>query len=545
MGAAPKQESAVERHDTPWLFGKFLEGISRDQRPALHFIHLMLPHVPWRYLPSGKEYTRVGEPTLPHGLINKIWGTDRWEVTQGQQRHLLQLGYVDSLLGQLLAKLKREQLYDSALVVLVADHGASFHPEGWWRDETADQFSDVLNVPLFVKLPGQQDGVVSERNVETIDILPTVADVLDLSPSWPIEGQSMIATDLPERPSKFSLRVRRRGLVRDPWDVETLRVQRQHSVMRKLGLFGSGELPGGLFRIGDRADLVGRRVSEIGIAGEATATEPTTGIELDQAWSYGQVDLDSLFIPAHVTGRVRFARPREASAELAISVNGIVQAVTRTFGHRGRRASFTAMVPEDAFFAGHNRVEVFEVGDRRGTTRLVPTQQPSSADFALVEVYGKEEIRSSNGRHIPVIEGHVRGHFDLRRGSMGSKLSGLAFGARRQAAKTVLVFVRGRLAAALDNGLEGIDRRSQAMELWRRDASFRIWVPDAFVSEVRVFAILGDAASEIAPKVRRTRPTSTEVSRAGAEVPKAKAEGLIFADGFESGSTGAWNQRRR
>ena len=48
----------------------------------------------------------------------------------GRQRHLLQLAYVDSLIGDLVQELKAQGIYDDALVVLTADHGISFEPGG-------------------------------------------------------------------------------------------------------------------------------------------------------------------------------------------------------------------------------------------------------------------------------------------------------------------------------------------------------------------------------------------------------------------------------
>ncbi len=555
LGAAPETATGQGHHDTPWPFAAFLESVARDRRPALHFIHLMLPHVPWRFLPSGKEYGPVGAPVLPHGAAGETWGTDRWEVVQGFQRHLLQLGYVDALVGRLLAKLRQQDLYDSALIILVADHGASFRPGASRRGWTHEHFADILNVPLLVKLPGQQQGVLSERNVETIDILPTVADVLGLPLPWPADGQSAIDSGLPERRHIITHRGPR-------LDLEALRADRRQSVARKLDLFGSGARPGGLFRIGHQAALLGRRASEIVIADPADTAETATYIELDQAWCYQQVDPNSHFIPAHVTGRARFARPRDAAVELAVAINGTVEAVTRTFGHDGDRARFTAMVREEALLAGRNLVEIFEIRRHQPTAVLVSTRQPGSAEYALVRTAGKEAIRSADGLSIPLVKHHLRGSARVQRSAMGTLLAGWAATAgkaptgARQAAETLLVFIDGRLAFVAGNEPGPAGRR-------RRQANFRIHLPDALVAgseKIRMFAILGDAASEIRLKPataaalrenrragRRALKPATATApdknrRAGrAADDRTSAPGVIFADGFESGDTSAWN----
>ncbi len=501
LGAAPETSARKRRRDAPGLFATFLESIVGDDRPELHFIHLMLPHVPFKYLPSGKEYGPVGAPVHPHGVVKDTWGADEWEVAQGYQRHLLQVGYVDSLIGKLLAKLKQQDLYNPALIILVADHGASFRPLASRRGASAGNFADILNIPLLVKLPGQQRGVLSERNVETIDILPTIADALDLDLPWPADGRSAIGSGQPGRGRKSTLGAfREDAFERRLWDIEALRAGRRQSVTRKLRMFGSGTKPGGLLRIGRRADLVGRRLSEIGVFGPAAA-EPATDVELEQAWFYDQVDPNSPFIPAHVTGRARFARPRNVPVELAVAVNGTVEAVTRTFGHAGDRARFTAMVREDAFRAGRNLVEIFEISGRRAGV-LVPTRKPGGGRFTLQGVPGDESLRTADGHLIPLVKGHLRGKAKLRKNPMGTRLSGwAAVGAGKQAAETLLVFIDGRLVLVTVPGLAPDDRRAKAMKLRRREASFRIWLPDSLTAgsqEIRLIAILGNAASEIA-----------------------------------------------
>ena len=100
-----------------------------DEDEALYFLHLLLPHVPYQYLPSGVVYP----PPVPEISVIPQEDARRSEaapVETGRQRHLLQLAYVDSLIGDLVQELKAQGIYDDALVVLTADHGISFEPGG-------------------------------------------------------------------------------------------------------------------------------------------------------------------------------------------------------------------------------------------------------------------------------------------------------------------------------------------------------------------------------------------------------------------------------
>ena len=151
----------------------------------------MPPHGPAQFLPSGREYHAVEE-------AGALWDDKgRWRgpllVDQALQHHLLQVGYVDAILGTLVRRLQAVGLYDRALVVVVADHGISFEPGGSPRAVTEGNVADIAGVPFFVKYPGQRHGAVDRRAAETIDVVPTIADVVGARIPWHVDGRSLRA----------------------------------------------------------------------------------------------------------------------------------------------------------------------------------------------------------------------------------------------------------------------------------------------------------------------------------------------------------------
>ena len=56
------------------------------------------------------------------------WGSDEWLVDQVYQQHLLQVEFVDTILGQIIDQLDRAGVYDDTLIVVVADHGIAIKP---------------------------------------------------------------------------------------------------------------------------------------------------------------------------------------------------------------------------------------------------------------------------------------------------------------------------------------------------------------------------------------------------------------------------------
>ena len=130
---------------------RFIESNHR-RGPTLHFLHVLLPHEPWLYFADGAA---VHGPAAKRRLLRDgRWVDDPWAAAVNHQRYLLQLGYVDTLLGRLVARLREVDVYDDALIVVTADHGASLQPGAWFRRPTRPSFADIGAVPLFVKRPG-------------------------------------------------------------------------------------------------------------------------------------------------------------------------------------------------------------------------------------------------------------------------------------------------------------------------------------------------------------------------------------------------------
>ena len=178
-----------------------------------------------------------------------------WRATNGIS---CRSAYVDRVLGDTLAKLKSARIYDDALVIVAADHGCSFHPGGSRRALRPANWADVLRVPLLVKLPAQQTGIVSDRAVETIDILPTIATVLDAPLPFAVDGISMLPET--DRPSVKRTAISDQG---EEFSVPDTLAGLQESASRKTNLFGSGADTRKLFGAGRFWRLVDQPVARL------------------------------------------------------------------------------------------------------------------------------------------------------------------------------------------------------------------------------------------------------------------------------------------
>jgi Sulfatase len=316
--------------------------------PSLDYLHILFPHGPWLYFPDGRVRA-VAVPRAP-GRTEETWWNEAL-AEQAWQRHLLQAGFTDKLVGRFLDKLHRTGLWDKALVVVTVDEGDSFRGGDSRRDPTRTNLGDIAFIPLFVKLPGQDQGRVVDKLVTSVDVLPTIASVLGVTVRWKIDGRSALSS------GPGSSRVRVGKFETSFQAAQGLRRQaRQH----KLALFGSGSWGPELAGTGRYRGLVGRPLGSLQFTGSvsASATIDAVGSKLVRAFPKR-----SQLIPSPLTGQVSGLHPGDA---IALALNGRIAAVSLVY--RGPR--FSTLVSESAFRPGRNSVRAFLVTGSASTPQL-------------------------------------------------------------------------------------------------------------------------------------------------------------------------------
>ena len=126
---------------------------------------------------------------------------DRWLVDQVYQLHLLQVQYVDTVVGQVIDRLETLGIYDDTMIVVVSDHGVTLQPGCAWRGSTPETVGDIPPVPLFIKIPRQTTGGFDDYRALTTDVIPTIVDVFDIEVDWEFDGTSLVADQRPDRTS--------------------------------------------------------------------------------------------------------------------------------------------------------------------------------------------------------------------------------------------------------------------------------------------------------------------------------------------------------
>lgn len=160
--------------------------VSSFERKAIHVIESVI-----KWLSSNKSqsfflFIHLFDPHAsysPPDPFNKIY---RGRPYDGE------VAYVDYCLGKLFDKLKKWRIFEKALIIITSDHGESLGEHNYWG-HGKKLFEPSLRIPLIVSFPSEipQDKVIHSL-VRSIDIMPTLLDLLSLDPVRDVQGISLL-----------------------------------------------------------------------------------------------------------------------------------------------------------------------------------------------------------------------------------------------------------------------------------------------------------------------------------------------------------------
>ena len=202
------------------------EFLGRQRRGQPFFLHYNISpphqpigpgHMPEKYL---RMYDRDAVPVRPNTVKDgqvardpywfKVYRSSDffWYTLRGEAEHeedrlpegfdlrdLTALYYgavtcVDDYVGQLMAMLSEAGLAGDTLVVFLSDHGDNLGSHGRFNKGTLNE--EAIRVPIIVHWPGRVRRHEDREHVaQTIDIMPTVLDLLGLEVPGAVQGRSL------------------------------------------------------------------------------------------------------------------------------------------------------------------------------------------------------------------------------------------------------------------------------------------------------------------------------------------------------------------
>jgi arylsulfatase A-like enzyme/tetratricopeptide (TPR) repeat protein len=149
-----------------------LEWMEReDERPFFAWLHLYDPHIPY-------------DPPEPYA--SRFGGLGMRGLYDGE------IAYTDFHVGRVLDWLEDRELAQNTVVVVLGDHGESLGDHGE-TEHGYFVYDATVRVPFIVRVPGADlQGVRVPAQVRTIDVLPTILDLVGVEPPEKLHGQSLV-----------------------------------------------------------------------------------------------------------------------------------------------------------------------------------------------------------------------------------------------------------------------------------------------------------------------------------------------------------------
>ncbi|KAK7967495.1 uncharacterized protein PG986_001772 [Apiospora aurea] len=186
-----------------FLYDHIREG--PDKRPFCMTVSLTHPHDPYTIEEKYWDLYEGVDIDLPKVKIPKeqqdahskrlmkvtdIWDEDFTDeqIKRAKRAYYGAVSYVDDCIGRLLDTLKRCRLDKNTIVVFSGDHGDMLGERGLCY------FESSVRVPLLFSYPQKFQPHRVTQNVSTLDILPTLCDLVGTKPSvhLPMDGLSML-----------------------------------------------------------------------------------------------------------------------------------------------------------------------------------------------------------------------------------------------------------------------------------------------------------------------------------------------------------------
>lgn len=116
---------------------------------------------------------------------------DKAQWAESWRTYLGLVSLLDDCVGQLIAELKEQGIYDDCLIVFTSDHGEMLGSHRLFQKMC--MYQESVKVPLYFRLPKANAVGRVKQNVSHIDVLPTLCHYLGLEPTHLMEGRSLHA----------------------------------------------------------------------------------------------------------------------------------------------------------------------------------------------------------------------------------------------------------------------------------------------------------------------------------------------------------------
>ncbi len=192
---APRGAGDVTSAAVPWL-----EQWASEKGPFMLWLHYYDPHLPYAppeaFRSPDSDYSgRFGKEVTVSDMIALGVG-DIPHPSESELRHALMLydgeiSYVDSEIARALTALREAGMAKNTIVLVVADHGESHGDHDTFFDHFG-LYELTTRIPMIMTIPGRVGGTRIRALVQSIDLMPTMLELLGLEVPPGVEGVFLV-----------------------------------------------------------------------------------------------------------------------------------------------------------------------------------------------------------------------------------------------------------------------------------------------------------------------------------------------------------------
>ena len=182
--------------------------------------HFHGPHLPYnppeRYLKRFALEGIQGSQALAAVMSNVLMPSGEYSFGEQEQKLVsalydAEVAALDEEIGRVLDVLDSLGLAESTIVILSADHGEELFDHGWLGHASTSMngtlFDEVIRIPLIISWPTRLSaGKKVERLVQSVDLMPTLFELISLDWKGLQQGVSLLPMIEGEEESQFNLR---------------------------------------------------------------------------------------------------------------------------------------------------------------------------------------------------------------------------------------------------------------------------------------------------------------------------------------------------
>lgn len=204
-------------------------GLDADEA-VFAWLHFMEPHhpytarEPWFSEFHPEEYGGPFRVDMDGAIEAYEAGTVTYTAADRawvEATYASQVAATDAHIGEVLDALAESGRLDDTIIVFTVDHGEGLGRRGSYFFHGCSPYMEVLDVPIGIWAPGRVPAQVLDARVPTVDLAPTLVELVGLPWDGPAEGQSLLpeirGCEEPRRTAYFERGTSTAGVVEDGW----------------------------------------------------------------------------------------------------------------------------------------------------------------------------------------------------------------------------------------------------------------------------------------------------------------------------------------